>query len=115
MRDLRWGEPRFTRDVDATLLTGFEAEDEFILPILSSGYRGRIPDAAGFARRNRVLLIESGQGVPIDIALAGLPFEKLLAIREENLKPREVEPVSLLASYLEGIGKVIDAVDRLEK
>ncbi|PWU01010.1 MAG: hypothetical protein C5B51_23870 [Terriglobia bacterium] len=44
-----------------------------------------------------------------------LPFEKLLAIREENLKPREVEPVALLTSYLESIGKVIDAVDRLEK
>jgi len=26
-----------------------------------------------------------------------------------------VEPVGLLASYLEGIGVVIDAVDRLEK
>jgi len=78
---LRWGEPRFTRDVDVTLLSGFGREDEFILPILSSGYRGRIPDAAGFARRNRVLLLESPQGVPIDIALAGLPFEALMVER----------------------------------
>jgi hypothetical protein len=44
-----------------------------------------------------------------------VPFERLLDIREERIKPREVEPVILLASYLEGIGKVIDAVDRLEK
>jgi hypothetical protein len=36
---LRWGEPRFTRDVDVTLLTGFGREDEFILPILSSEHR----------------------------------------------------------------------------
>jgi hypothetical protein len=43
------------------------------------------------------------------------PFERLLAIREEHLKPRDLEPVTLLASYLDGIGKVIDAVDRLEK
>jgi len=43
------------------------------------------------------------------------PFERLLAIREEHLKPRDLEPVPLLASYLDGIGKVIDAVDRLEK
>jgi hypothetical protein len=43
------------------------------------------------------------------------PFEKLLDVREERLKPREVEPVGLLASYLDGIGVVIDAVDRLEK
>jgi len=43
------------------------------------------------------------------------PFEKLLDIREERVKPRDVEPVRLLASYLEEIGKVIAAVDRLEK
>jgi len=78
---LRWGEPRFTRDVDVTLLTGFGREDEFITPILSSGYRGRIPDAAEFARRNRVLLVDSPRGIPIDIALAGLPFEALVVER----------------------------------
>lgn len=43
------------------------------------------------------------------------PFDKLLDVREERLKPREVEPVSLLTPYLEGIAKVIDGVDRLEK
>jgi hypothetical protein len=43
------------------------------------------------------------------------PFERLLDVREERVKPREVEPAALLAGYLEGIGKVIDAVDRLEK
>ncbi len=44
-----------------------------------------------------------------------LPFEKLLDVREERSKPRDLDPAALLASYLEGIGKVIDAVDRLEK
>jgi len=78
---LRWGEPRFTRDVDASLLSGFGREEEFIAPILSSAYRGRIPDAAEFARRNRVLLLDSPQGIPIDIALAGLPFEALVVER----------------------------------
>lgn len=43
------------------------------------------------------------------------PFEKLLDIREERVRPRDVEPVGLLAGYLEGIGVVINAVDRLEK
>ncbi len=43
------------------------------------------------------------------------PFQKLLELREERMKPRELEPVGLLGSYLEGIGKVIDAVDRLGK
>ena len=59
-----------------TLLVGFGREDEFITPILSAKYRGRIPDAEDFARRNRVLLLYSPQGVPIDIALGGLPLEE---------------------------------------
>jgi hypothetical protein len=78
---LRWGEPRFTRHVDISLLCGFGREDEFITPFLESGYRGRISDAAAFARRNRVLLLEAPNHVPIDIALAGLPFEETLVER----------------------------------
>lgn len=78
---LRWGEPRFTRDVDVTLLAAFGCEDEFIGPVLSSAYRERIPNAAEFARRNRVLLVNSPDAVPIDIALGGLPFETLMVER----------------------------------
>jgi hypothetical protein len=73
---LRWGEPRFTRDVDVTLLCPFGGEDEVSAPLLNSGYRGRISDAREFARRSRVLLLQSPEGVPIDIALAALPFEE---------------------------------------
>jgi predicted nucleotidyltransferase len=43
------------------------------------------------------------------------PFERLLDIREEQVKPREVDPVSLLDAYLKSIEVVVDAVDRLEK
>src|SRR5579863_8161110 len=44
-----------------------------------------------------------------------LPFTRLLDLREERIKPRELEPVTLLDSYLKQISVVIDAVDRLEK
>ena len=43
------------------------------------------------------------------------PFDKLLAVREQQLKAREVEPATLLGSYLEAIDVVIRAVDQLEK
>ncbi len=43
------------------------------------------------------------------------PFMTLLDIREERIKPRDVDPAPLLASYMREIQKVIDAVDRLEK
>jgi hypothetical protein len=44
-----------------------------------------------------------------------LAFERLLDIREERVKAREVDPVGVLDAYLRGIETVIDAVDRLEK
>jgi hypothetical protein len=78
---LRWGEPRFTRDVDVTLLCPFGSEDDFSEPLLASGYDGRISDAGEFARQSRVLLLRGSQGVPIYIALAALPYEEGLVER----------------------------------
>jgi predicted nucleotidyltransferase len=43
------------------------------------------------------------------------PFEMLLNLRAERIKPRDADPVALLSGYLSGIELVIDAVDRLEK
>lgn len=43
------------------------------------------------------------------------PFEKLLDLREERAKPREMDPVAVLPAYLAGISTVIEAVDRLER
>ncbi|MEO6061517.1 MAG: nucleotidyl transferase AbiEii/AbiGii toxin family protein [Thermoflexales bacterium] len=71
----RWGEPRFTQDADITLLTGFGAESGFIEKILS-GFQPRIPNAAGFAARNRVLLLRHPNGISLDVGLGGLPFEE---------------------------------------
>ncbi len=78
---LRWGERRFTRDVDVTLMCPFGSEDEVSAPLLNAGYLGRISDAQEFARRNRVLLLQSHDGIPIDVALAALPFEQTMIDR----------------------------------
>ncbi|MGA3019776.1 MAG: nucleotidyltransferase domain-containing protein [Bryobacteraceae bacterium] len=43
------------------------------------------------------------------------PCNQLLDVREERIKPRQIEPVALLDSFLQCISMVIDAVDRLEK
>jgi hypothetical protein len=76
----RWGEPRVTRDVDVSLLTGFGAEKPYIEALLSQ-FSARIDDAAQFALKNRVLLLKSESGISIDIALGGLPFEELVTTR----------------------------------
>jgi len=47
-------------------------------------------------------------------AIDPAPFEKLIDVREGCLKPREIDPVLLLASYLKEISLVIDAVDQVD-
>ena len=76
----RWGEPRLTGDVDLTILTGFGGEAGYIED-LCGAFAGRIPDAAEFARRSRVLLLQSERGIPIDISLGALPFEERVVSR----------------------------------
>lgn len=71
-----WGEPRLTRDIDISLLTGFGAEAEPV-DLLLGAYAPRIADARQFALANRVLLLRSPGGIGIDVSLAALPYEEL--------------------------------------
>jgi hypothetical protein len=84
----RWGEPRQTRDVDLTLLTGLGGEARFVDGLLAR-YASRIPDARQFALDRRVVLLTTALGVPLDISLGGLPFEVRLV---ERATPFEFEP-----------------------
>jgi Nucleotidyl transferase AbiEii toxin, Type IV TA system len=87
-----WGEPRFTRDVDLTLLTGFGGEETYIDPLLEV-FEPRIEACREFALQNRVLLLKSAEGIGIDIALGALPFEEEAARRSQLV---EVEPDAVL-------------------
>ena len=78
-----WGEPRLTRDIDVTILTGFGSEDEFISAVLTT-YEPRILDADVFAKQHRVLLIRSSSGIDFDISLAALPFEQQMIQRSRD-------------------------------
>lgn len=66
---------RATQDADVSLLCPFGSERAAVDRLLA-GFRGRRPDARDFALRQRVLLLWSSSGVPIDVALAALPFEE---------------------------------------
>lgn len=76
----RWGENRITRDIDLTLLTGFGGERVYIEELLSC-FRGRRPDALDFALAYRVLLLQSEDGIGIDISLGGMPYEEEFVAR----------------------------------
>lgn len=71
----RWGEPRLTQDVDLTLLTGFGNEERF-LDILLKDFAARRADIREFALKHRVLLLRTGSGVDVDVALGAFPFEE---------------------------------------
>ena len=83
----RWGEPRFTRDADLTLLTGFGGEADFIDGLLAE-FMPRRTDAKDFASRSRVLLLRAGNGVDLDVALGGLPFEQRVVDRASDYEFR---------------------------
>jgi len=74
------GEPRFTRDVGCTVITGFGQEPAYVDALLGR-FKERIEDAREFALLNRVLLVTAASGVPIDVSLGALPFEERLIQR----------------------------------
>jgi nucleotidyltransferase AbiEii toxin of type IV toxin-antitoxin system len=73
----RWGRPRFTGDVDITVLARI-GDEEAIVDALLAAFRSRLDlsDARQFALDNRVLLLISQSGIDIDIALGALAFEE---------------------------------------
>ncbi len=82
---IRWGRVRTTRDVDVSLLTGFDREQRFIDDFLQH-FKSRRSDARDFALNVRVLVIEATNGIPVDIALAGLPFEQAMIERSTPIR-----------------------------
>jgi hypothetical protein len=76
----RWGQPRLTNDVDLTLLAGFGKEAVYVDALLGR-YQARIPEGRQFAIDHRVLLLQSPEGIPIDVALGGIAFEEQVVSR----------------------------------
>lgn len=77
---IRWGEPRMTQDIDASILSGLGNELLYIEKLLKH-FKSRIPNAEDFALKNRVLLLFASNGVGVDISLSALPFEKKMMDR----------------------------------
>ena len=76
----RWGEPRQTVGVDATLLTGLGCEESATERLLSQ-FNSRIDNPHEFVLQNRILLLKSPQGTDIDLSFGALPFEERLIER----------------------------------
>lgn len=81
----KWGEPRFTRDLDFTILVKPGEEEKVIKKILSV-FSPRISDALNFALKNRICLVKSSDGYEIDISLGILGYEEELIRRAKECK-----------------------------
>lgn len=79
----RWGNPRFTQDVDLTVLTGFGKEEAFADALLET-FGARRADARAFALSRRVVLLRTSSGVDVDVAFGALPFEERSIQRSSN-------------------------------
>lgn len=83
-----WGEPRFTKDLDLTVFAPIELFSETVNQILEQ-LPARIDDAQEFADRNRVLLVQTSTGYPVDISI-GLPgYEEMMIDRATK---QEISP-----------------------
>ena len=69
------GYERSTQDVDAVVLGADDKFDELCAAFLSQGFRFRKPNGEQFARRHRIILLESPDGTGADVSMGALPFE----------------------------------------
>lgn len=75
-----WGEARFTKDIDLTVIVPIEHEEAF-LRALCERLPPRREDALDFAQRHRIYLAKTKNGFPVDVSL-GLPgYEEEMAAR----------------------------------
>jgi hypothetical protein len=70
----RWGEPRFTQDVDLTILCPFGDEKDASRRLAKS-LEPRFDGAIDFSAESRVFLARAGNGVPVDIAYGAIDYE----------------------------------------
>lgn len=66
-----WGRNRLTDDIDVTVFTNLENEQEFISKLLSR-FDPKFSDADQFALTHRVLPMYTKSGIGIDLTLGGL-------------------------------------------
>lgn len=81
----RHAEPRVTRDVDVSILTGIGNEAR-VIDVMLAAFAARREDARAFAERYRVLLLKTAEGIGIDATLTALTFEEGIIERSSEFE-----------------------------
>jgi predicted nucleotidyltransferase len=79
----RWGKPRTTRDVDATVFVEF-GKEKFLAKEILKRYQSRVSDPITFALQARILLLQDIAGNNIDLSFGGMSYEDRLLERSSN-------------------------------
>lgn len=119
----RWGEARFTHDIDVVVRSAFGDEEDFIKPLLKK-FKKRIADAAQFAKAVRTVLVMAGNGVGIDISLGALAFEEAMLSRARptrimagvefrTARPEDIVVMKSIAGWLTDLAELWTEVDAL--
>lgn len=86
------GKPRITNDVDAIVLGGNREIETLLSTAPLHGFSPRIPDAAEFARKNRILLlVHEPDGIELDLSLGTFPFEEEIVARAGKWRVQDIE------------------------
>lgn len=92
----QWGEPRTTHDIDITVLVD-PRDLEIFLDSVFERFAPRIADARNFALKNRVLLVKTKGGIPVDISL-GIPgYEEVALKRAKPIDFPNVGTINLIS------------------
>ena len=70
----RWGEPRYTQDIDLSVLCPY-GEELGTARRLAQLFEPRFAGAIEFAVESRVFLARTADGIPVDIAFGAIDFE----------------------------------------
>lgn len=81
----KWGQARFTQDVDLTVFTGFGGEEQMIDALLAT-FAPRVQNTRQFALENRVVLLRTREGVDVDISCGAFPFEEQAVTRARKVQ-----------------------------
>jgi hypothetical protein len=107
----RWGEPRFTQDVDFTVLTKLGAEEKFIDALLKQ-YTARVPNPRKFALETRVVLARTKRGINLDISLGAFPYDEACVKRASAWKIKPRMSITTCSAEDLVINKVLASRDR---
>lgn len=66
----RWGDVRFTKDVDLSVATPLEEGSAGLVRLITTYFPSRIEDPMDFAKHKRMILINASNGVDVDISLS---------------------------------------------